>query len=283
MFVFVTALLLSLVYVFFIKFVYYKQSVIWQYTLNKITSHLNIDGIPRFSSTQESPRPRLKQIAALLVTAHPDDECMFFAPTIINLVESRADVYLLCLSTGNYNNQGAQRKKELLNSCAVLGIPANLVTVIDHKDLPDDPSVLWSTALISSLVLKHIQKHNISMVLTFDERGVSGHANHIAIHKSLSYLASSGRLPEGCQFFSLDSINILRKYLSVLEVPISWLLPSDFCSLIGRAEYTRAKKAMLCHRSQLLWFRRLYILFSSYMFVNTFHAVTIETKNVKIY
>ena len=38
---------------------------------------------------------------ALVVTAHPDDECMFFAPTILQLVqEPNTKVHLLCLSTG---------------------------------------------------------------------------------------------------------------------------------------------------------------------------------------
>lgn len=38
---------------------------------------------------------------ALIVTAHPDDECMFFGPTILSLTQ-RTDchVYLLCLSNG---------------------------------------------------------------------------------------------------------------------------------------------------------------------------------------
>lgn len=39
-------------------------------------------------------------IRALIVTAHPDDECMFFAPTIIRLIELNASVHLLCLSQG---------------------------------------------------------------------------------------------------------------------------------------------------------------------------------------
>lgn len=39
-------------------------------------------------------------IRALIVTAHPDDECMFFAPTIIRLIELNATVHLLCLSEG---------------------------------------------------------------------------------------------------------------------------------------------------------------------------------------
>lgn len=36
----------------------------------------------------------------LIVVAHPDDECMFFGPTIFRLCEQGADVHLLCLSNG---------------------------------------------------------------------------------------------------------------------------------------------------------------------------------------
>lgn len=37
----------------------------------------------------------------LIVTAHPDDECMFFGPTILSLAKRpNCTVYLLCLSNG---------------------------------------------------------------------------------------------------------------------------------------------------------------------------------------
>lgn len=38
----------------------------------------------------------------LIVTAHPDDECMFFGPTILSLTQRKepCTVYLLCLSNG---------------------------------------------------------------------------------------------------------------------------------------------------------------------------------------
>lgn len=37
----------------------------------------------------------------IFITAHPDDECMFFAPTILSFTSSgQNDVFLLCLSTG---------------------------------------------------------------------------------------------------------------------------------------------------------------------------------------
>lgn len=38
----------------------------------------------------------------LLVIAHPDDECMFFGPTVLNFTSNKnCTLYLMCLSTGN--------------------------------------------------------------------------------------------------------------------------------------------------------------------------------------
>ena len=36
----------------------------------------------------------------LLLTAHPDDECMFFAPTLVSLVQNSVALFSLCLSAG---------------------------------------------------------------------------------------------------------------------------------------------------------------------------------------
>ncbi|XP_061104992.1 N-acetylglucosaminyl-phosphatidylinositol de-N-acetylase isoform X2 [Conger conger] len=232
----------------------------------------------------------LNEIRALLVTAHPDDECMFFAPTILRLLQLNASVNLLCLSSGNYYNQGVHRQRELRDSCAVLGIPASQVTIIDCKELPDDPKKEWNIHVISSLILKQVKASSINLVLTFDGRGVSGHANHIAIYRSLRYLASTGEIPDGvspyptgCCVLSLQTVNVIRKYLSVLELPITWLCRSDVSFLIGSEEYKQAKRAMFCHRSQLLWFRHLYLLLSRYMFTNTFQVISQEEKDWKIY
>ncbi|XP_042612560.1 N-acetylglucosaminyl-phosphatidylinositol de-N-acetylase-like [Cyprinus carpio] len=145
MFVFVTIILVFVAYTISIKFVYYRYGQLWPHLRNKISTPLYTVGNSNFCPTHvrssastrksedEKPRVTASETRALLVTAHPDDECMFFAPTVLKLVESHAALYLLCLSTGNYNNQGLQRKRELLDSCAVLGIPSDHVTIIDDK------------------------------------------------------------------------------------------------------------------------------------------------------
>ncbi|KAG7483761.1 hypothetical protein MATL_G00041720 [Megalops atlanticus] len=281
MFLVVSCLFFSL-YLIILKIIYNRYSQDVRKSGNECLLNLIRSKEGRYHLSEDAGNP-LDGVRALLVTAHPDDECMFFAPTILRLLESNASVHLLCLSSGNYYNQGEQRQKELRDSCDVLGIPASQVTVVDRKELPDDPKAEWSVHIISSLVLKQVKASSINLVLTFDGRGVSSHANHIAIYRSLSYLASTGKIPDGCCVTSLQTVNIIRKYLSVLEVPISWLCPSDFSFLIGSKEYRQAKRAMFCHRSQLLWFRHLYLLLSRYMFINTFQVISQGKKDLKIF
>ncbi|XP_054996165.1 N-acetylglucosaminyl-phosphatidylinositol de-N-acetylase isoform X3 [Sorex araneus] len=127
---------------------------------------------------------------ALLVIAHPDDEAMFFAPTVLGLGRGGHRLSLLCFSTGNYYNQGKIRKKELMQSCEVLGIPPSGVMIIDNRDFPDDPGVHWDTESVASVLLQHIQVNGISLVVTFDARGVSGHNNHIALYTAVRVLCT---------------------------------------------------------------------------------------------
>lgn len=54
----------------------------------------------RDSSTQRLTPPKVAAARVLLVTAHPDDECMFFSPTLSSLAATGAELWLLCLSTG---------------------------------------------------------------------------------------------------------------------------------------------------------------------------------------
>nr|XP_044601447.1 N-acetylglucosaminyl-phosphatidylinositol de-N-acetylase isoform X6 [Equus asinus] len=133
---------------------------------------------------------------SLLVIAHPDDEAMFFAPTVLGLARLRHRVSLLCFSAGNYYNQGEIRKKELLQSCDVLGIPPSGVRIIDNRDFPDDPGVQWDTQRVASVLLWHIEENGINLVVTFDAGGVSGHSNHVALYAAVRTLHSEGRLPK---------------------------------------------------------------------------------------
>ncbi|NWU55574.1 PIGL acetylase, partial [Dromas ardeola] len=176
--------------------------------------------------------------------------------------------------SGNYYHQGEIRKKELEQSCFLLGIPASDVTVIDHRDLPDNPAVEWDTRLLAAFVLKHIEANSINLVVTFDAGGVSGHANHISLYTALRYEYCCFEILilfpcRGCRVLVLESVNLFRKYTSILDVLLSCLLPRDALFILTEEETEQARRAMRCHRSQLLWFRHIYMLFSRYMMINS--------------
>ncbi|OVA19558.1 N-acetylglucosaminyl phosphatidylinositol deacetylase [Macleaya cordata] len=73
-----------------------------------------------FLSEGEAVRKR----TVLLVVAHPDDESMFFSPTILYLTSAGHNVHILCLSTGNADGKGDTRREELYQACAALKMNA---------------------------------------------------------------------------------------------------------------------------------------------------------------
>lgn len=68
--------------------------------------------------------PTLRNKRICLLIAHPDDEAMFFAPTVLALTRSDTGnhVKILCLSSGDAAGLGETRKRELVKSGLVLGL-----------------------------------------------------------------------------------------------------------------------------------------------------------------
>ncbi|CAG8465086.1 10686_t:CDS:2 [Dentiscutata heterogama] len=120
----------------------------------------------------------------LLVISHPDDECMFFGPTLLELGdrEYKNRMHVLCLSVGNESGLGKIRKKELEASCTSLGIDVKFVKWLDHRELQDGPKNDWNPELISSIIEEYVEKNGIDVIITFDNKGISGHPNHSAAY-----------------------------------------------------------------------------------------------------
>lgn len=68
--------------------------------------------------------PTLRNRRVCLLIAHPDDEAMFFAPTVLALTrpELGNHVKILCLSSGDAAGLGETRKRELVESGVRLGL-----------------------------------------------------------------------------------------------------------------------------------------------------------------
>lgn len=140
--------------------------------------------------------PAVKRV--LIVTAHPDDESMFFGPTILGLKAQDEDcrVFILCLSNGNFDKKGKERRTELWNACEILSIDQSDVMMVNHQQLQDDPNTEWKVEIIAQIVLKQIEALDIQLVITFDKDGVSHHPNHCAIFYAIASLCFSALLPK---------------------------------------------------------------------------------------
>ncbi|KAI2789874.1 N-acetylglucosaminyl-phosphatidylinositol de-N-acetylase [Penicillium oxalicum] len=200
--------------------------------------------------TRSFPRLRNKRICLLI--AHPDDEAMFFSPTVLALTKPELGNHLkiLCLSTGDADGLGETRRKELEKSALLLGVRdrSDVFVLDDPTRFPDSMSTIWSPDHITSLLasafapdlaatLNGSAKKNpskaptstIDVLLTFDQHGVSNHPNHRSLyHGAVHFLRTmmAGKDGFACPvtMYTLTSTSMLRKYVGVLDAPLTMVM-----------------------------------------------------------
>lgn len=147
---------------------------------------------------------------------------------------------------------------------------------------------------------------SVLQVLTFDDYGVSGHPNHRAVYRGVSLACSTrvvcghrksrlatassnlahrdGHASEtsadglpatnvcGTEFdvWVLQSTNLLRKYIGILDIPFAALFHRR---LFVQLNAHRVWRGMAMHHSQFVWYRKLFVLFSRYAYINTFETL----------
>lgn len=222
----------------------------------------------------------------LLVIAHPDDESMFFGPTILNIINNNQFVTILCLSSGESEGLSSVRTKELEKVSKFLGPSVKILQ--PSKKFIDNQYEGWDIYEIESEIEYAIKnaESKIDTVLTFDNYGVSGHIHHMSIHEAVKEPGGSiSKLVKNIVI--LKSVSLLRKYFSFLESfhyymitnLVNFLNPShktkqllgQYYMVINLDRYYITRKALMLHQSQMVWFRLLYATFSRYMFINDLH------------
>jgi len=253
----------------------------------------------------------------VFVTAHPDDESLFFLPTLYGLkqeqqLDANSPIWLLCLSTGNYDGLGVIRTRELQNVCErILQIP--LLLVDQETDIPDHPTQSWPPDVTARIILQTLRDQVLRttrttkndettefILYTFDEYGVSGHLNHCDTFRAVQYLFQNQTKLNHDNTFHVSQVwtlysesNLLAKYIPVYSW---WLL---FWSLllgtVGDDESKRHNNnsqkmvyrlhrpwwnwsAMVAHQSQFVWYRRLFVVFSCYTYVNVWQSLSTKSK-----
>eukprot|EP00735_Rhodelphis_limneticus_P008656 TRINITY_DN2181_c0_g1::TRINITY_DN2181_c0_g1_i3::g.12785::m.12785 TRINITY_DN2181_c0_g1::TRINITY_DN2181_c0_g1_i3::g.12785 ORF type:complete len:271 (+),score=0.32,sp/Q5SX19/PIGL_MOUSE/37.12/2e-37,PIG-L/PF02585.12/6.4e-25,DUF965/PF06135.7/0.085 TRINITY_DN2181_c0_g1_i3:103-915(+) len=217
----------------------------------------------------------------LLVIAHPDDEAMFFVPTITTLLSMNFSLSLLCFSNGNADQLGRIRQQELASSAKFLGI--SQVEVLDSNLFQDGFDKSWNIVDIHHALEQYTLNQTFTSIITFDSYGVSGHPNHIDLHNGVrSFLRKTQRVD---MVLYLDSVPLWRKYLGLFDFFISYFesaavvrpdmdlfrsrgLCSEQILFVHNILPYHAHVAMSRHTSQYVWFRKLFVLFSRYTYLN---------------
>lgn len=214
----------------------------------------------------------------LFVIAHPDDEVMFFGPTLAEVAAAKHgnSVYVLCLSTGNGAGLGAVRAAELVRSVEIMApapapaaswlrLPPPQVTVLDDPRFQDGMDQDWDVAAVAAVVAAHAARIGSPTIVTFDHHGVSHHPNHIAVAAGAAVWADGG-LP----VYALVSLPWWNKYLGVVHTVVDLVRGGDgvrVFSLLNQVVATLAAMA-LGHYSQMVWFRWGWLAVSRYVNYN---------------
>ena len=202
----------------------------------------------------------------LFVISHPDDESMFFGPTIQALRTAGARTHILCLSNGDADGLGAVREKELENAKTFLGV--DTLEVVNDSKLRDGFKEVWPEETVAARVRASVQRIDADIVVTFDARGVSGHPNHIAAYRGVRrWLFDSEKTSASPEAWTLVTVNPLRKFLTFGDVFASFVLESHV--LAAATSSLALVRAMSLHRSQWVWYRKLFVVFSRYAYVNS--------------
>ena len=105
-------------------------------------------------------------------------------------------------------------------------------------------------------------------VVTFGDQGVSGHPNHISVANAcLKYYEQSGDF----DMYTLNNKPPNRGYMAFLTIFSS---SSKYSNYYQWQPFV-AMQALAIHETQFLWYRKLFMWFSSYVYHNelTYHPM----------
>lgn len=210
----------------------------------------------------------------LIITAHPDDEIMFLSPTLKQLSTLNIKKKILCMSTGNYDGIGHIRKQEFNDVSKALHMEDN--KIIDHPDLQDNLKKRWNEKIVAEQIKNYINENkDIGTIITFDEKGVTKHPNHMSVYAGLEEYIKSNRKEikdKNINIYLLDSFSPIKQYTNI--IPFLSMFFKEFGYFDWNCLYSW--KHMKIYKSQFNFPRRMHVIFSGYSYSNSFTKVEVN-------
>jgi len=118
------------------------------------------------------------------VFAHPDDEAFGPGGTIAKLANDN-HIEIICCTDGDHQDRGLKniRDKELLASAKILGVKQ-----VHFLDFADGSLCNSLYHQLANQIKEKLDKIKPETLITFDENGVSGHLDHIAVTSVINWL-----------------------------------------------------------------------------------------------
>ncbi|CCE64535.1 hypothetical protein TPHA_0I00280 [Tetrapisispora phaffii CBS 4417] len=206
-----------------------------------LTPHIEDLNLKSFYSNVQLNISQQSLKSVNLIIAHPDDEVMFFTPTLLQLddiLPTHVPFNVICLSKGvdvDGRAVGDLRSNEIMDSLTMLlghrRAGLNREVKLHQFEYEDGMDKQWDISKVVTDIQNTISmESNVDglkhWLLTFDAQGVSEHPNHIACYDAMMTLKQKSSNPGDYLLMTLNSYgsNIILKYSSFLPVVFKLLI-----------------------------------------------------------
>lgn len=185
----------------------------------------------------------------MVLSAHADDELLFFGGTIPYYAAERGKRVIVCYLT----EQTSCRRSELLDGLWLCGVREYPVMGV-FKDIKNnslaDSYAYWGRENVLRHVAGLIRAYRPDVLVTHDIRGEYGHGAHrVCADAAIRCFALAA--DAGCAWDALPTWQVKKLYLHLYQenaVVMDWRRPLAFFD--GRTAFDIAVEAFKCHDSQ---------------------------------
>ena len=207
---------------------------------------------------------------ALLIIPHPEDELLYWSPTIKTLINYKIKLKILCLSSKIENEKVFKNHDDINGNfeeiSKILKLEEN--KIINLSDFEPEK--------ISMEIKKYLDDNrDIGIIVSFDDNDDENN-EHSNCYLGLELCLKNNReeiKKKGIKIFLLDSFNILNKYSFI--IPFTFFYFKEFGFVISNCfDYNRWMKI---HKNINIGFlKKIKIFFNCYSYFNSFTKVELK-------